>query len=88
MWLKYAGSEGDRPVYTIEFQTKIEDGTIRVPKRYRRRLQEQVSDSRVRVIIYLAGQQPAADYIDHLLANPLRAEDFVPLGRDESHERS
>ena len=75
-------------MYTIEFQTKIEDGTIRVPKRYRRRLHEQVSDSPVRVIIYLPGQQPAADYIDRLLANPICVEDFVPLGRDEIHERS
>lgn len=75
-------------MYTIEFQTKIEDGTIRVPKRYHRRLHEQVSDSPVRVIIYLPGQQPAADFIERILANPLRVDDFVPLGRDEIHERS
>jgi len=75
-------------MYTIEFQTKIEDGTIRVPKRYRRRLHEQVSDKPVRVIIYLPGQQPAAEFIDRLLANPLRIDDFVPLRRDEIYERS
>jgi len=75
-------------MYTIEFQTKIEDGTIRVPKRYHRRLHEQVSDSPVRVIIYLPGQQPATDFIERILANPLRVDDFVPLGRDEIHERN
>ncbi len=48
-------------MYTIEFQTKIEDGTIRVPVRYQRRLHEQVRESPVRVIIYLPGQQPEAD---------------------------
>jgi len=75
-------------MYTIEFQTKIEDGTIRVPKRYHRRLHEQVSDSPVRVIIYLPGQQPETDFIDRILANPLPVQDFVPLGRHEIHERS
>jgi len=75
-------------MYTIEFQTKIEDGTIRVPERYHRRLHEQVSDSPVRVIIYLPGQQPATDFIELILANPLRVDDFVPLGRDEIHERN
>jgi len=74
-------------MYTIEFQTKIKDGTIRVPKRYQRRLHEQVSESPVRVIIYLPGQEPVADYIDCLLANPLHVDDFVALGRDQVHER-
>ena len=75
-------------MYTIEFQTKIEDGTIRVPARYQRRLREQVSESSVRVIIYLPGQQPGADYIERLLANPLHIDDFVAFHRDEIHERS
>jgi len=79
---------GDRPMDTIEFLTKIEDGTIRVPKQYRRRLHEQISDSLVRVIIYLPGEQPASDFIERILANPLRVHDFAPLGRDETHERS
>lgn len=79
---------GDRPMDTIEFLTKIEDGTIRVPERYRRRLHEQVSDSPVRVIIYLSGEQPATDFIGRILANPLRVRDFAPLGRDDTHERS
>jgi len=75
-------------MYRIDFQTKIEDGTIRVPKRYHRRLHGHVSDSPVRVIIYLPGRQPAVDYIDHLLANPLPVEGFVPLDREKTHERS
>jgi len=74
-------------MYTIEFQTKIEDGTIRVPKRYQRRLHEQVSEGPVRVIIYLPGRQPEADYIEHLLANPLHIDDFVAFPRDEIYER-
>jgi hypothetical protein len=77
----------DRAIYTIEFQTKIENGTIQVPREYRQRLQEQLNDSPVRVIIYLPGQQPVADYVDRLLTNPLHVEDFVPFGRDEVHER-
>lgn len=73
---------------TIEFLTKIEDGTIRVPERYHRRLHEQMSDSPVRVIIYLPEEQPASDFIERILANPLRVDGFVPLGRDEIHARS
>jgi hypothetical protein len=74
-------------MYTIEFQTKIENGTIRVPKKVRQRLQEQGGDEQVRVIIQISGQQPRVDYIDRLLANPIRDEGFVPLGREEAHER-
>ena len=81
-------SEGKRSMYTIEFQTKIKDGTIHVPKRYQRRLHEQVSESPVRVIIYLPEQQSAADYIDRLLANPRHVDDFAALDRDEIYERS
>jgi hypothetical protein len=72
-------------MYTIEFETKIEDGTIVLPRRYRKRLREQVSDRPVHVIIYLPGQEPRWDYVDRLLASPLCIEDFVPLGRDEIH---
>lgn len=74
-------------MYTIDFQTRIEDGTIRVPEKYRQRLHEQVSDSPVRVIIYLPGRRPSVDYIDRLLSSPLAVEDFVPLSRDKTHER-
>lgn len=75
-------------MYTIDFRTKIEDRTIRVPERYRRHLHEHLSDSPVRVIIYLPGRQPSVDYIDHLLANPLPVEGSLPLGREKTHERS
>ena len=75
-------------MYRIEFQTKIENGTIRVPKKYRRRLQEQGGEEDVWVIIQVSGHEPQADYIDHLLANPIRDVSFVPLRRDQVHERN
>ena len=74
-------------MYSIEFQTRIENGTIRVPKRYRQHLAEQLSDSTVRVIILVPGQQPVPDLIDALLADPIQVSDFAPLDRDEIHER-
>jgi len=74
-------------MYTIEFQTKIKDGTIRVPRKYRHHLQERSGGEPVWVIIQVSGEQLAADYVDYLLTNPIEDETFAPLGRDETHER-
>jgi hypothetical protein len=74
-------------MYTIEFETEIENGTIRVPKKYRRRLQNQVGKG-VWVIIQMSGSESQTDYVEHLLTNPIRDESFVPLRRDQVHERN
>lgn len=75
-------------MYSIEFQTRIENGTIQVPREFRRYLQEQSGESTVRVIILMPGQQPVTNFIDELLANPINVSDFAPLTRDELHERN
>jgi hypothetical protein len=80
--------KGDGVVHTIEFETRIQNGTIRVPQRYRQSLQEQGADNPVRVIIYLPGQEFGSNYVDWLLTNPIHVEDFDPLDRDEIHERT
>jgi len=74
-------------MYTIEFQTKIEDGTIRIPKEYSEHLRDQDAGSSVRVVIYVPGQEHAGDYIDRLLSDPLRVDDLVPLRRLEIYDR-
>jgi hypothetical protein len=79
---------GDGVAHTIEFETRIQNGTIHFPRRYRRRLQEQGADNPVRVIIYLPGQEPGSNYVDWLLTNPIHVENFYPLDRDEIPERS
>ena len=75
-------------MYAIEFQAKIKNGSIEIPKEYRRRLQEQGGDNAVRVIILTFERQSSGDFIDQLLANPISAPKFVPFKREELHERS
>jgi hypothetical protein len=86
--LRRAQARGDVAMYAIEFQAKIENGTIQVPGEYHQHLQEQGAESPVRVIILLRGQEPGIDFIDELLANPIRVSDFAPLARNELHERN
>jgi hypothetical protein len=62
----------------VEFQTDIKDGTIEIPVEYRDRVK-----GTVRVIVLSAEQSRPADMIDRLLAEPLKADHFRPLSRDE-----
>jgi hypothetical protein len=72
----------------IEFRTKIRNGRIEIPIEYWQRLEEQGGENTVRVIIVTSERQPSDDYIDQLLANPIKINDFAPLARDELYERS
>jgi hypothetical protein len=42
----------------------------------------------VRVVIIMTERQPDTNLIDHLMAHPIAIGDFVPLTRDELHERN
>jgi hypothetical protein len=66
---------------TIEFQATIKDGSIEVPREYRR---DGVYHARV---IVLADDPPrsAVDAIGLLLAQPVRLDEFRPLTREETH---
>ena len=68
----------------VEFQADVRDGRIEVPEEHRGRFSKNV-----RVI--LLAEEPAEpdvpDAIETLLEHPLRLEGFVPLSRDEAHER-
>mgnify|MGYP000216548033 CR=1 FL=1 len=67
----------------IEFQAVIKNGVIKIPHRYLRSL-----SSRVRVIL-LIEQMPetTANFIDQLLAQPVRVRGFRPLTREEIYAR-
>lgn len=72
----------------IEFQTRIENGTIQVPKEHQPQLADQGGDKPVRVIILMPGQKPVPDLIDQSLDSPIVISNFTPLTRDQAHERS
>ena len=66
----------------IEFKTKIKNGTIRIPKKYKQR-----TGNTVKVIIISEQGTRQADIIDKLLANPIKSKDFSPFLREEIYER-
>ena len=66
----------------IEFKTKIKNGTIQIPKKYKQRI-----GNTVKVIIISEQGTKQADIIDKLLANPIEPKDFSPFLREEIYER-
>jgi hypothetical protein len=66
----------------IEFKTKIKNGTIRIPKKYK-----QKTGTNVKVIIISEQGTMQHDIIDKLLANPIKLKDFSPYLREEIYER-
>jgi hypothetical protein len=66
----------------IEFKTKIKNGTIQIPKKYKQKI-----GNTVKVIIMTEQQERQADIIDKLLTNPVKLEKFSPLLREEVYER-
>ena len=66
----------------IEFQTKVNDGSITIPEEYRNQLK-----GNVRVILMTEESTEDFDMIEYLLANPLSIEGFKPLTREEIYER-
>ena len=68
---------------TVQFKTKIKNGVIEIPKKY----QGKFKDS-VHVILVAEGSKAkAADYLDELMAHPLKVKGFRPLTREEAHAR-
>jgi len=66
----------------IEFKTKIKNGTIRIPKKYKQKI-----GNTVKVIIMTEQKAKQADIIDKLLTNPIKLKDFTPFLREEIYER-
>ncbi len=64
---------------TIEFQARVKEGKIEIPSQYAREISE-----RVHVILLVEEQaETTGDFIDYLLAHPVRVKGFRPLTREE-----
>ncbi len=70
-------------MHAIEFQARVKNGTIAIPKEYKGRIK-----SRVRVILMVEEDTITNDYIGELLQNPIKVSSFQPLGRKQTHERN
>ena len=66
----------------IEFKSKIKNGIIRIPEKYK-----QKTGNTVKVIIISEKVTRQTDIIDKLLANPIKSKDFSPFLRKETYER-
>lgn len=66
----------------IEFKTKIKNGSIQIPKKYKQRI-----GNNVKVIIISEQWTNQPDIIDKLLTNPIKLKDFSPFLREEIYER-
>ena len=70
----------------IEFKTKIKNGTIQIPDKYKKKIGNTVQ-------VILISDQPAIigeqekDIIDKLLSNPIKLKNFSPFSREEVYER-
>ena len=76
-------------MYAVEFRTKIKDGVIELPKRFK----GSITDT-VKVIIlkeessvHSDREKSGPDMIERLLASPLKVKGFCPLKRDEIYAR-
>ena len=68
---------------TIEFRTKIKDGTIQIPAKFKGKVAEDV----LVILISNSEKKTQIDIIDELMANPLKVKGFKPMTRDDAHAR-
>lgn len=66
----------------IEFQTRVDHGTIELPEEYRHLVK-----GRVRIIILINEDEDEEDMVEFLLDHPYHSDSFTPLKRDEIYER-
>ena len=68
---------------TIQFKTKIKNGVIQIPKKYRGKFNDSV-----RVILRVEGKKNAPiNYLDKLMANPVKVKNFHHLTREQIYAR-
>jgi hypothetical protein len=68
---------------TVQFETKVKNGVIQIPKKY----QGKFSDH-VRVILKVEAKKSAAsNYLDYLMANPVKIKNFKRLTREQIYAR-
>lgn len=67
----------------IEFQTTVKNGTIDVPPEHREQFRDRVKVTLQTIDAPVTGE----NFIDELLARPLKVPGFQPLTREEAHAR-
>lgn len=67
----------------IEFQAKIKNGVIEIPREHRDKFKNYV-----KVIILAEEIETQVDMIERLLETPIQLEDFQPLSRDDIYDRN
>jgi hypothetical protein len=68
---------------TVQFKTKIKNGVITIPKKYQNKLSESV-----RVILRVESKKRlSVNYIDLLMANPIKVHNFSLLTREQIYAR-
>ena len=66
----------------IEFKSKIKNGTIQIPEKYKQKI-----GNTVKVILITEKKTKQTDIIDKLLANPIKSKNFLPFSREEIYEK-
>jgi hypothetical protein len=71
-------------MYAVEFRTKVKDGMIEIPEKYRKKLKYSVK------VILLSEDidEATSDMIESLLEYPIKMSDFRPLKREEIYDRT
>lgn len=68
---------------TVQFETKVKNGVIQIPKKYQGKFNDNV-----RVILKVEGKKTAAsNYLDQLIANPVKVKNFKRLTREQIYVR-
>ena len=70
-------------MYAVEFKTKIKDGIIIIPKKYRKILKKNVKV----IVLTEEKESQKPDIIDNMLDSPLKISDFKPMSRDDIYDR-
>jgi hypothetical protein len=69
---------------TIEFHTKIKNGIIQIPAKFKGKVADDVQV----ILISKSEKKSQPDIIDELMAAPLKVKGFKPMTRDEAHVRN
>ncbi|MEA5447411.1 hypothetical protein VB780_02445 [Leptolyngbya sp. CCNP1308] len=69
----------------ITFKAPIKDGMIEIPAEYKQALS---GTDQVEVTILTQPDTAKTGLIAKLLENPIAVDDFVPLSREEAHDRN
>ncbi|NES23728.1 MAG: hypothetical protein F6K41_33615 [Symploca sp. SIO3E6] len=68
----------------LEFTAEVRDGNIEIPEEYREFLQDIQT---VKITLTTTRKTAARGMIAQLIKHPIKVKSFIPLTREEAHER-